>query len=306
MYKDVSLEANWGSYEYPLPPPEQCGEKTCPVPRPPVLAPYKEPTPPAHTQIQPRCFSCKHFEMCRFKRDYLKTVSLIQNDLGAPNFSYELVEKYIVIPDYIGLPIINDKDVFPAKITFDNTDNIGKFFGGKFDGINFINVVYKETKHYILIKFHYNKDSGLYELYSCQEAFYKVDYELSNESLEAIQLKLIEWRDNIIDSKLPIPPPPHKEIINTTHFAATLECDMYEWNKKTYQDCINELKNKYPLGIPIDECGRQLYHIATYHVVDDFVPFSPLYSAEKLPNEKPFFPPEPPPCPKPPRRRGDL
>jgi len=45
--------------------------------------------------------------MCSFKKDYLKTLTLIQNDLGSPQADYELSNRYITIPGFIGLPIIN-------------------------------------------------------------------------------------------------------------------------------------------------------------------------------------------------------
>lgn len=277
-----------------------------PVKRPPLLAPIPPRIPPKHTQVQPRCFTCEHFEMCAFKQDYLKTVTLIQNCLGAPSYDYEWTTKYITIPDFVGLPIINEDKFFPKEVVFDNSDNKGKLFLSKFNGINFVNVVYKDTKYYILIQLKYNTETELYEVKSCQEAFYKVKYELNKDSLEEIQLGLMEWREIIINSPA-VPPPPKKDIINTTHFSAVLDCDMYSWNRDSFDDAIKKLIKKYPNGIPIGPDGRALYHIATYHVAEWEVPYAPLYYNEvdkkKLVN---YIPPQPAKQSKPPKRRGDM
>lgn len=87
---------------------------------------------------------------------------------------------------------------------------------------------------------------------------------------------------------------PKATIINTTHFSSTLECDMYEWNKKTFEDAVEELNRKYPNGYPIEDDGKTFYHIATFHVEPAEVPYSTLYFAQP-PREK-----------TPPVRRGDL
>lgn len=310
--RDFHMEPRWDILPPPPPPADQefewHGDRPHPVKNPPMLAPYAPPAPPTHTQVAPRCFTCKHFEMCKYKKDYLKTATLIQNDLGDPAFAYELVEQYVTIPGFEGFPFFHEKDYFPAEVIFDNSDNPGKFFGAKFNGINYVNVIYKDTKYFVLIQLTYDKESSLYELKRCQEAFYRVPYELNKDSLETIQLNLIEWREIIINSKAPADwmKPHHRDIINTTHFSAALECDLYEWNREDYRKSIERLKKKYPYGIPIDEHGRHLYHIVTYHTVDGDVPFSPLYIGEPDQSKKPFFPPPPPPPPKPPKRRGDM
>lgn len=277
-----------------------------PVKRPPLLVPIPPRVPPKHTQVQPRCFTCEHFEMCAFKQDYLKTITLVQNCLGAPAYDYEWTTKYVTIPDFIGLPIIDQDKYFPKEVTFDNSDNVGKLFLSKFNGINFVNVVYKDTKYYILIQLKYNSETELYEVKSCEEAFYKVKYELSTKSLEEIQLGLIEWREIIINSPA-ILPPPKKDIINTTHFSAVLDCDMYAWNKDSFDDAVKKFMKKYPNGIPIGSDGRALYHIATYHVAEWEVPYAPLvYEQPKEKEKPPYVPPQPVRPHKPAKRRGDM
>lgn len=162
-------------------------------------------------------------------------------------------------------------------------------------------MVYMVGKYYILLKFEYNSTSELYELKFCKEAFYLVDYDLSQTSLEEIQLGLVDWREWAINASAP--EPPKRDVINTTHFSACLDCDSYEWNKDSYEDAIKKFQKKYPLGIPISGDGRLLYHIATYHVVDGEVPIQPYFKPEKVTN---YIPPCPPPPPPPPVRRDDL
>ena len=284
----------------PPPPPEKeerrvsAYEELNPVKRPAELFPIPPCPPPPHTQIQPRCFTCQHFEMCSFRKDYLKTITLLQRDLGSPQRDYELSSNYITIPGFIGFPIINEHEYFPKEISFNNCDDKGKLWLSKFNGINYVNVVYKVKKYYVLLKFKYDNETELYNLKSCEEAFYGIEYELSETSLEEIQLGLMEWREVIINATAP-PPPPPIDIINTTHFSASLNCDMYEWNKKSFEVSIEELLRKYPKGIPIGGRGEELYHIATFHEERGRVPYSPLLFPQK--EEK---------KPKPPRRRDDI
>lgn len=239
--------------------------------------------------------------MCGFKVDYFKTLSLLQNCLGSPAEAYEQVNEAILIPGFNGLPIINEDDYLPQEITFDNSDWNGKLFLSKFDSINRVNMVYMVGKYYILLKFEYNATSELYELGFCKEAFYLVDYDLSQTSLEEIQLGLVDWREWAINA--PAPEPPKRDVINTTHFSACLDCDSYEWNRDSYEDAIKKFQKKYPMGIPISGDGRLLYHIATYHVVDGEVPIQPYFQPEKVTN---YIPPCPPPPPPPPVRRDEL
>lgn len=279
-----------------------------PVSRPPILAPCHESVPPSHTQIQPRCFTCCHFEMCKYKKDYLKMITIMQKDLGAPQKDYELTNKYIEIPHFVGFPFADWDKYLPKEVIFDNSDNKGKIFSAKFNGINFVNIVYKDCKYFILLQFVYNAEDKIYELESCKEAFYCVEYELNKKSIEEIQTGLTKWREVIINAKMPapLPPPPHKDIIDTTHFSASLNCDMYEWNKDSYEDAIKKMIKKYPHGIPIDENGKALYHIITYHIENGEVPYAPLFVERETRQTKYYFPPKPFRPSKPPKRRDDL
>lgn len=117
--------------------------------------------------------------MCHFKKDYLKTVTLLQRDLGAPQWGYEMVTNYIRIPEFEGFSFKDEEKYFPETIEFDNTDEQGKLYLAKFEGVNYVKVVYMAKKYYILIKLEYNKESELYELKSCYEAFFKTKYEIN-------------------------------------------------------------------------------------------------------------------------------
>lgn len=273
----------------------------------PILSPLPPHLlPPAHTQIKPRCFTCKHFEMCQYKKDYLKTIQLIQHTLGAPCHNEELTQKYITIPDFIGFPLMNQEKYFPEIAKFKNDDHEGKLFLSKFNGINYINIIYLIKNQYILIQLKYSKQSELYELISCKEPFYDITYELSEKTLDKIQEGLIDWREIAINAKKP-PPPPKKDIINTTHFSALLECDMYDWTGCSFEDEIKKLIKKYPHGVPIDEHGRSLYHIATYHIEDGEVPYAPLLFKDKTECTPQYIAPQPPKKNTySPKRRGDL
>lgn len=304
---DVDISPKFGPVPCPPHTQEEIVPKNLPHPhcKPPVLAPLPPHLPPAHTQIQPRCFTCRHFEMCQYKKDYLKTIKLIQNCLGAPQHDYELTDKYIIIPDFVGFPLMNQDKYFPHKVEFNNESHHGHLFLAKFNGINYVNVVYMVRNNYILIQLKYDADTELYELKKCEEAFYGVEYELNDKALEEIQLGLVEWRELIINAKMP-PPPPRKDVINTTHFSSMLNCDMYEWNKTSYEDAIKKLVQKYPYGVPIDEHGHALYHIATYHIAQGEVPYAPLFFGEKNKKIVPYIPPQPVRKTLPPKRRGDM
>lgn len=267
--------------------------------------PLKPQMPQKHTQIEPRCFTCSHFEMCKYKKDYLKTVTLIQNSLGAPQRDYEITPDYLHIPEFVGFPFPLWGKYLPKEVIFNNAPN-GIFFSARFNGINNVNLVYKSEKYFILLKLKYDEHTKSYQLISSKEAFYKVDYDLSKESLEEIQLMLIDWKAWIINTEAMLPPP-KKDIINTTHFSGQLNCDMYDWNKTSYEDAVKKMIIKYPYGIPIDDNDKMLYHIATFHEECSEVPYAPLYFRTKSKScSVPYIAPEKTKCSSPPKRRGDM
>lgn len=130
--------------------PYECGRH----PHPPAPIPIPPKVPPKHTQIEPRCLTCSHFEMCVYKKDYLKTATLIQNSLGAPALNLEVTQSYFKIPGFDGFAMpLWDKYV-PKTVVFDNASD-GKFFSAKFNGINTVNLVYTSERYFILIKLRY-------------------------------------------------------------------------------------------------------------------------------------------------------
>lgn len=138
-----------------------------------------------------------------------------------------------------------------------------------------------------------------------EEAFYHVEYILNKDSLEEIQLGLIDWREWIVDQEAPVFPP-KRDVINTTHFSAMLNCDMYEWNRKSYEEAVKYYLIRYPYGIPIDEHDKMLYHITTLHVEKGEVPYAPLFFEKDVKSSAPYIPPKPKRIPSPPCRRGDM
>ena len=267
---------------------DDCAE----IEEPPVLTPVSWQLPPMHTQIRPRCFTCKHFDMCQYKKDYLKTVTVLQRGLGSPtDENYRIAVEVGKIPDFKGIVITGAEAYLPEEITFTGTSIKGKLFMAKFNGINYVNIVYMYKDYFILLELKYNKTTELYEVESCKEAFYGDTYTITQSSLEDIQLGLVDWRTHIIESKLP----EHKlEMINTTHFSASLECDLYDWNRLSFDKSIEKLLNAYPNGIPISDDDKTLYHIATFHIAQQEIPYSPYFQPESVKQVKP------------PVRRGDM
>ena len=85
------------------------------------LTPIDVPKPPHHTQIQVRCFTCKHFPVCLIKKDYLKTAVLIEGILGNPQKDYIATEKEI-IDTYKNDIIIPHGDTKYIKFIIKNED----------------------------------------------------------------------------------------------------------------------------------------------------------------------------------------
>lgn len=95
----------------------------------PFISPIGAHVPPKHTQLTPRCFTCSHFQMCSYKRDYLKTITLVQKALGAPQEDFELrTDVYMPLPSFDGSVIEEGNKYFPETISFENEDEVGKFF----------------------------------------------------------------------------------------------------------------------------------------------------------------------------------
>lgn len=242
--------------------------------------------PPENTQIKPRCLTCEHFGLCKYCADYLKTITAVQQAIGDPLVSLE-VKPEEKVPDFRGVTIVLWRKYFPVKITLADYDEPLAYNLAKFQSLNEVHILYQTPKNFIVLRFLYNKDEETFELDYCRDAFYqRIDYEVSEDDLVTLKEGLLQWRADQIDSKIEplFPLPPHKDVVNTTHFSAALECDLYQWNHMTFEDAVKYCKTKYPNGIPIDD---QYYHIATFHVDNRKIPYSPLYLGVVDKEEKP-------------------
>lgn len=255
------------------------------------------PPPPKHTEIQPRCFICKHFNVCSIRSDYLKTAQLIQNVLGAPCDSYEISSLPFVIPNFEGITIENWQDYFPEIITTTN-NNTGYFYMAKYQYSkcgckdNYIKFIYIVNKYYILFTAVYNEETKEFDASAGKDICYGSTCEIASD-LELLQIGLLTlWEDIQEEANKP------KDVINTTAFSAQLDCKYYEWEKGLdYNEGIKRIVAQYPDGVPIGPCG-ELYHLATYHIENQCVP---CYHPE---NGHPVFIPMPYPLYVPPKKNN--
>lgn len=223
------------------------------------------PPPPKNSEIQIRCFTCKHFGICKILPDYLKTATLIQNVLGYPADPLELVK----IKGFIGTVVENPDSYFPKEIIA-NKDKKGEFFGAKYESETIVNFIYKFDCYFVLYKATYNSETKEFDIPAGKEVYYGVDFTIEKESLDDLQLGLLTLKENIENKECPCSK--DKDVINVSAFSAALNCDFYEWEKGlTYEEGMRRIVMKYPDGIPIDKCGT-LYHLATYHIEPSKVP----------------------------------
>ncbi len=263
-----------------------------------------QPEAPAHTHILPRCFTCKHFDVCNLRTDYLKTAQLIENVLGRPCESDVKQCTCPHIPGFLGEKIENNKEYFPDTLT-NEKDVEGKYVDARYETANLIHFLYDFNRYLVLFTATYNEETLLFDI-TGQEVYYRIPYTIKSD-VELLQLGLATLKEDIEEFEEEAKKKEEElDIINTTHFYSTLECEYYEWEKGlSYDEAVRKLVCCHPNGIPIGENG-ELYHIATYHVEEGKVP---LYHPE---NGLPVFVPTPYPVyipPKkhrrPPMRRGD-
>lgn len=261
-----------------------------------------KPKPPKHTEIQPKCFLCKHFPICDLRTDYLKTAQLIENVLGNPNDSYELFPLPIPFPDFKGTVIENFKDYFPAEVKSE-VGNVAKFYGAKYESSKTINFIYSYCGCFFFFVATYNSETETFDITKGKEIFYNMEYVIASP-LDDLQLGLLALKEDIEEEEKE--EKPEKDVINTTYFSAALNCQFYEWEKGLdYESGLKRMIAEYPDGIPLDKDGR-LYHLATYHIEPKkVIPYMPK-------SQQPAFYPMPYPvyippkaCP-PPKTRDEL
>lgn len=237
--------------------------------------------PPDHTYIKVQCFVCKHFPVCNIRIDYLKTAQLMQNILGNPCDSYELLPTPIPYPQFKGKLITNFKEYFPMEVKSAKEKN-GTFYAAKYTDSNHIQFMYIYCGYYVFYTATYNKDLYEFEISDGEEICYNLKWQLSEDDIELIKLGLASFKEDIENT-----PEEEKDVINTTFFSAELRCKFYEWERGlTYADGVKRILAQYPDGIPLDE-NNTYYHLATFHCENAKVP---CYHPE---NGHPVFAPMP-------------
>ena len=251
----------------------------------PFLTPINVEEPPKHTQLHPRCFTCKKFPVCNLREDYLKTILLIQNILGDPQEDRALFyynDEWMILPCFSGLDIEEAESYFPANITTETEKN-GTFMVAKYRNTELVQFLYKIENYYVLFQANWNEQNGQFDISIGHEVFYNIIYNLSENSIHEINAGLIQWR---ADEKEKEEERKDMDIINTTYFSAQLNCEFYEWEKGlTELEGIKRLIKEFPEGIPCKD--GTTYHLATFHAEPHKVP---LYHPE---NGKVAFAPMP-------------
>lgn len=236
--------------------------------------------PPAHTQLLPRCFTCKHFPVCNIREDYLKTAQLIEEVLGAPCESYELYPTPIPVPDFTGIVIENFEEYFP-KTVVSTKNKEGTFYVAKYINSKNIQFMYIFDGYFVLFGAIYNEDASEFDITIGKEICYSIECQLNDTSLDDLQLGLLSFKEDLESQEQK-----EMDVINTTYFSAILNCQFYEWEKGLdYYEGIKRIIAEYPCGVPLGE--DKYYHLATFHKENRCIP---CYHPE---NGHPAFAPMP-------------
>lgn len=233
-----------------------------------MLTPISEEMPPPkHTQLYPRCFTCRHFPVCEIKTDYLKTLTLIEEILGSPCENYELCPLPVLVPEFKGQIIVEHQEYFPEKVASIN-EKEGTFYAAKYTDEKNIQFIYIFEGYYVLFGAVFNEETQEFDISKGREICYNLKCQLSETSLGDLYFGLLSFKEDQENKELQ---EEEKDIINTTHFSAALECDFYEWEKGLdYYKGMKRILSKYPDGVPLSD--GTYYHIATFHCEDEKVP----------------------------------
>lgn len=197
-----------------------------------ALNPIEVPKPPKHTQVPIACETCVKANVCILTPHYRKTVTLIQNILGDPQLDRELV------PDcgFSGLDF-EDLTIFPQEIVLKKDDVVytGCLISAKYIDENKVKILYDVDKYLVMLVLKYAESFDKFELISCKELYYGIEYTITEEQLDLITTNLPEWREELIRKE----EEEQGEIINTTYFSAILKCQEYIPNKpaRPHHDC---------------------------------------------------------------------
>lgn len=242
------------------------------------LTPINIDIPPAHTQVWPRCATCKKFPVCNIRLDYLKTLYLIQEILGDPQEDYELHKSnpYAKYPCYEGNPIENPETIFPAELTFTErilptgetlTESVtGQLESAKYQNYNTVLFMYDSEGYKVVFRALYNEETKEFDIKDGYDIVYHIKYIFPTESILELQVNLETWRNEMIEKE-----DKDADIINTTYFSAQLNCRFYEQIKGLRpEEGFRRMIAEFPNGIPDGE--GNYYHIETLHIEPNKVP----------------------------------
>lgn len=271
------------------------------------LVPINIPRPPRHTQIKPRCATCKKFPVCNIREDYLKTAFLIQEILGDPQEDREL---RCCDCGFYGRDLENPSSYLSDALEVINPDETkeepltGRLQAIKYKNINFLQALYNVNGYSVVFKIFWDKAFERYTISDGLELYYNikfkpVSYSIDDTALQAWRLEMIEKEEEEKSKE--------KDIINTTFFSAILNCDFYEQDKK-----LNEKEGWHRMELHWEKifskssCPPIYHHLATYHIEPREVPginskFSPIPILYPVFVPKPSYPPA-----RPPKRRDDV
>lgn len=263
------------------------------------LTPIEEDIPaPRHTQIKPRCFTCKKFPVCNLREDYLKTAYLIQEVIGDPQDDFALNWDCNCSPILSGIKFDNPETYFPSTVELIDQGE-GTFMDAAYKDLDTICVRYRSEEGYFIDFLVTWKDNS-YSVAPGVEAYYKLDFEMSISSISEIVTGAEIWREEMTREN------EERDVINTTHFYAKLECRFYEWEKGlTEEEGIKRLIAEFPNGVPLKD--GKYYHLATFHIENGKIPcFKPCQDKVAFaPMPYPVYVP-PHVCKTEPVKRGDM
>lgn len=271
------------------------------------LTPIRIPEPPPHTQIHPKCFTCKKFPVCNLREDYLKTALLMQRVLGDPQEDRELGWfdcKCGRLPGFKGYNFHKPLDYFPEEVIVKDIEEKGIYLDAKWRNLDLVQCIYIINGYYVQFDIIWKKPEREFQVSIGREVYYGLPFELSEDSIAELTVGLECWREDMEEKEKENE---QYDVINTTYFSANLNCEFYEWEKGlTEEQGIKRMIMEFPDGIPCKD--GTYYHLATFHIEPYKVP---MYHPENgkvafAPMPYPVFVPKPcAPPPPPPRRRED-
>lgn len=265
------------------------------------LTPIRIPEPPPHTQIHPRCFTCKKFPVCNLREDYLKTAFLMQRILGDPQEDRELGwfdSRHGRLPGFKGYNFHKPEDIFPQQVKTSEGED-GVFLDAKWRNLDIVQFIYMVGQYYVQFNAFYSVKDEMFYIRDGHEVYYNTPYELDSASVNTIVIGLLLWREEMIEKEKENE---HYDIINTTYFSATLNCRFYEQEKGlTEEEGIKRMFMHFPHGIPCKD--GTYHHFATLHIEPHKVPMygEPAFA----PMPYPIFNPKKCPPGPPSKRRED-